>query len=38
MGRAVVHHQQATHKDFATVSITPLPANALHFPAIHEIV
>jgi hypothetical protein len=38
MARAVVQHHQATHEDFAIVSFNPLPANTLHFPAVHEVV
>jgi hypothetical protein len=38
MAREVLHHNQPSREDFAIVSIHPLPANALHFPAVHEIV
>jgi hypothetical protein len=38
MARAVVQHHQATHEDFTIVSFNPLPANILHFPAVHEVV
>jgi hypothetical protein len=38
MARAIVHHPQPTHEDFAIASINPLPTNALHFLAVHEVV
>jgi hypothetical protein len=38
MAQAVLHHNRPTHEDFAIISINPLPANALHFPVVHEVV
>jgi hypothetical protein len=38
MARAVVQRLPRLHKDYAIVSISPLPENALHFPAVHEVV
>jgi hypothetical protein len=34
----VVQHLQTTHEDFGIVSINLLPANALHFSTVHEVV
>jgi hypothetical protein len=38
MAWAVVWHHQPTHEDYAIVSIHPLPAHAIHFSAVHEVV
>jgi hypothetical protein len=36
MVRTVVCHPQGTHEDYAIVSITALPANAIQFGAVQE--
>jgi hypothetical protein len=38
MVRAVVCHPQGTHEDYAIVSITPLPTNAIQFGAVQEVI
>jgi hypothetical protein len=38
MTRAVVHHRHPTHEDYAIVSIHPLPALAMHFAVVQEVV
>jgi hypothetical protein len=38
MTRAVVCHPEATHEVFAIVSIAPLPAHAMQFGAVQEVI
>jgi hypothetical protein len=38
MARAVVHHSPATHEGFAIVSISPLPAQAMQFGAVQDVI
>jgi hypothetical protein len=38
MARVVVHHSPASHEDFAIVSITPLPAHAMQFSVVQEVI
>jgi hypothetical protein len=38
MARVVLRHSQATHEDFAIVTIHPIPDNVLQFDAVHEVV
>jgi hypothetical protein len=38
MTRAVVCHPRATHEDFAIVSINLLPAHAMQFGAVQEVI
>jgi hypothetical protein len=38
MACVVMRRLPPTHEDFAIVSLSPLPDNALHFPEVHEVV
>jgi hypothetical protein len=38
MSWVVLQHQHPTHEDYTIVSIHPLPAHAMHFDAVHEVV
>jgi hypothetical protein len=38
MTRSVLRRAQATHEDFAIVSIHPIPGNVLQFEAVREVV
>jgi hypothetical protein len=38
LARVVLRRSQATHEDFAIVTIHPIPDNVLQFDVVHEVV